>query len=349
MGFRRTVGPIGESQMKWIRRAGLMLAGIIVVALLFGIVYESLGRSRAAEEFPAIGKLVDIGGRRIQLDCRGSGTPTVVFESGLDMIGSLAWVSVHDSIAAETRACAYSRAGIMWSDPRPGPQSGRLVAEDLHNALAAAGELPPFILVAHSIGGPYAMIYTKSYGRDVAGLVLVDASHPDQVERLKSLTPVTLQGSLKMYRIASTLRRFGIVRKLAAADSAPPQPILSVKATAAYASISLPAMLKEADGFDQTMTDAGMSRQLGDRPLAVLTAAAPMPATDLTAMKMTEAQGRQYKALWMEMQKDEASWSTLGRQQSVQSGHYIQFEQPATVIAAVQSVIDAVRNDNGSH
>jgi pimeloyl-ACP methyl ester carboxylesterase len=335
--------------MKWIRRAGLMLAGIIALALLLGFVYEGLGRSRAAKEFPAIGKLVDIGGRRIQLDCRGSGTPTVVFESGLDMSGSLAWLGVHDSIAAGTRACAYSRAGIMWSDSHTGPQTGKLVAEDLHKVLAAAGERPPFILVAHSIGGPYAMIYTKSYGRDVAGLVLVDASHPDQVERLKSLTPVTLQGSLRMYRVASSLRRFGIVRKLAAADSAPPQPTHSVKASAAYASISLPAMLKEADGFDQTMTEAGTFRQLGDRPLIVLTAAAPIPTTDLTAMKMTEAQGHQYQALWLEMQKDEASWSTRGRQQSVQSGHYIQFEQPATVIAAVRSVIDAVRNDNGSH
>ncbi|HJP59587.1 MAG TPA: hypothetical protein VJ865_06295, partial [Gemmatimonadaceae bacterium] len=102
---------------KWLSRIGLAVVGIIALVVLTGAGYEVAGRRSAAREFPPPGKLVDIGGRRIQLDCRGSGTPIVVFESGLDMNGSLSWYSVHDSIAKQTRACAYSRAGVMWSDP----------------------------------------------------------------------------------------------------------------------------------------------------------------------------------------------------------------------------------------
>jgi len=112
--------------------------------------------------FPLQGKLVDIGGRRIQLDCRGTGSPIVIFESGLDINGSLSWSAVHDEIAKTTRACAYSRAGIMWSDPKDGPQNAKTIAEDLHAALAAAGEKPPFVLVGHSLGGPYIMTYTNT-------------------------------------------------------------------------------------------------------------------------------------------------------------------------------------------
>lgn len=335
--------------MKWMGRAAYTLTGLLVLVMLFGMSYEQLGRRKAASQFPVEGKLVDIGGRRMQLDCRGSGSPTVVFENGLDVLGSLSWSAVHDSIAATTRVCAYSRAGIMWSDPHAGPQTGKLIAEDLHKVLTTAGERPPFVIVAHSIGGPYALIFTKYYGSEVAGIVFVDATHPDQVERLKDLTPVTLEGSLKMYRIVSALRSFGLARKLAAVDSAPPQPVRAVRGTAAYASVSLPALLKEADGFNETMAEARSSRTLGDRPMIVLTAAAPMSAADRTTMKMTEAQSREYQSRWLEMQKEEASWSSRGSQQSIQSSHYIQFEQPAAVISAVRTVVANVRNNGGSH
>lgn len=330
--------------MKWIRRAGLALVSVIVLAVLVGAGYEAAGRRRAAKDFPAPGKLVDIGGRRIQIDCSGSGSPTVVFEAGLDMGGSLSWSGVHDSIARTTRACAYSRAGIMWSDAMDGPQTGKNVAEDLHLALAKAGERPPFVMVGHSLGSPYIMIYTKYFGSEVAGLVFVDATHPDQVERFRSLTPFTLAASTKSLRVGAWFRRVGLVRKLAPTDSAPGQPINAAKATAAYASTSLPAMLKEVDGFGQTLAEAGSFRQLGNRPLFVLTAMAPMSKENLAMMKMTAAQGQQYKARWLELHNDEASWSSCSQHQTVDSDHYIQFENPQVVIAAVRSVINSVRS-----
>jgi pimeloyl-ACP methyl ester carboxylesterase len=334
--------------MRWIRRVGLVLGSLILVIALIGAAYEAVGRRRAANDFPAPGKLVDIGGRRIQIDCRGSGSPTVVFEDGLDVGGSTSWMGVHDSISKTTRACAYSRAGVMWSDARDGAQSGKHVAEDLHSALSIAGEHPPFVMVGHSLGGPYIMIYTKYFGSDVAGLVFVDASHPDQVATFRSLTPMTLASSVKAFRVASLFSRFGLVRKFAAADSAPPQPIRAARASAAYASTSLSGMLKEVDAFDQTLAEAGTFRKLGDRPIFVLTATAPMSKADLEQMKMTVAQGAEYQARWLTMQNDEASWSTRSQHQSIESGHYIQFEHPSVVIAAVRSVIDSVRSNQKS-
>ena len=163
---------------------GLALAGVLGLIVAGGAALEAVGKWQAHRGHPPMGKLVDVGGRRIQIDCRGQGSPTVVFESGLDMMGSLSWSAVHDDIAASTRACAYSRAGILWSDPAEGPRDARAVADDLHAALKQAGEQGPLVLVGHSLGGPYAMVYTQAYGDEVAGLVLVDATHPDQIARL---------------------------------------------------------------------------------------------------------------------------------------------------------------------
>jgi hypothetical protein len=79
---------------------------------------ETFFEAEAVRDYPVEGKLVDIGGRRIQIDCRGEGGPTVVFQSGGDMLGSLGWKPVMEKVSARTRACAYSRAGILWSDPQ---------------------------------------------------------------------------------------------------------------------------------------------------------------------------------------------------------------------------------------
>lgn len=95
-------------------RIVLWSTAFLALVVLAGVAYEQLGRYRAQRDFPAPGTMVDVGGgRRIQLDCRGSGSPTVVFEAGLSVDGSLSWSAVQPAVAARTRACAYSRAELI--------------------------------------------------------------------------------------------------------------------------------------------------------------------------------------------------------------------------------------------
>src|SRR3954447_9736477 len=94
-------------RMRWLKRIGLSVLALLVAAMLTGFIYEVWSRHRVVAEFPPHGLLIDIGGRRIHLDCRGTGTPIVVFESGLDMYGSLSWSAVQDQVARTTRACSY--------------------------------------------------------------------------------------------------------------------------------------------------------------------------------------------------------------------------------------------------
>jgi pimeloyl-ACP methyl ester carboxylesterase len=335
--------------LRWIRYVALGLVGLVALVLLVGAGYEANGRRAAARDFPPPGRLVDVGGRRIQIDCRGAGSPTVVFESGLAIDGSLAWSRVHDSIATTTRACTYSRAGIMWSDARSGPRLGRDVAEDLHAALGAAGERAPLVMVGHSSGGPYVVAYTARYGTDVAGIVLVDASHPDQVARFREVTPVTLKQSLRPFRIAAALSWTGLVRVMAAAAPGEAhEPPEVTRAKAAYASTSLAAMLNEANGLDSTFAEEAVSHQLGDRPLIVLTAGAAPSSDDLRALQMTPAQGTRKTAIWKAMQADEATWSSHGQHTVVADAtHAIQLDRPDVVIAAVRAVVDSVRVRRG--
>jgi pimeloyl-ACP methyl ester carboxylesterase len=172
------------------------VACLLAIAVVSGASFEAIMRSRAETHYPAPGRLVDIGGRRLQMDCRGSGAPTVVLESGLDNLGSRCWAAVHDSIARTTRVCAYGRAGVMWSDRAPAPFDARRVAQDLHAVLIARGETAPWVMVGHSLGGPYVMLFTSRYNEEVAGLVFVDASHPAQLAHFrealgKSMQPAT--------------------------------------------------------------------------------------------------------------------------------------------------------------
>lgn len=136
-----------------------------------------LARHRLPRPYVPQGELVDIGGRSLYLDCRGTGTPTVVLESGMGD-GAGAWAAVHDDLAATTRTCAYDRAGRGSSDPR-GLHTLGDAATDLRALLSAAGVEPPFVLVGHSLGGDHVRVFADRYRDEVAGVVLVDAFDPD--------------------------------------------------------------------------------------------------------------------------------------------------------------------------
>src|SRR4051812_32204466 len=87
--------------------------------------------SESLDEFTHPHTLVDIGGRKLNLVCMGSGDKTVLFDAG-GSDWSVIWALVQPSVARRTRACSYDRAGLGYSDPAPGARSPVAVAEDLH-------------------------------------------------------------------------------------------------------------------------------------------------------------------------------------------------------------------------
>lgn len=341
----------GHAALRWLGRGLLAILALALLVIAFGAGYEVWARQTARDRFPPPGKLVDVGaGRRIHIDCRGHGTPTVVLLSGLDANGALAWSAVHDQIAAFTRVCAYDRAGIMYSDPSPLTHDAKLSTSDLHAALAAAGEAGPFVLTGHSLGGPYIDHYVRTYPGEVSGLVFVDGSHPDQIKAFEAIGLNKLAANASaMEKLMRDLTWTGWTELPFVRISAPGMPARAAANAQAFLAPSLPAVLQELDALSATLAEGGTLRDLGPHPLGarptvILTALKPPPPATLKAMGMTVEQAARQRQIWTELHNDEASWSTRSRHQLVPDAtHYIQFDRPDLVVSAVREVVAEVR------
>ena len=149
---------------------------------------RSSSPSPAATVLPIRVMRIDIGGYRLYVRCmghEGHGSPTVIFEAGLGSDVHV-WDQVQPAVAQSTQACAYDRANAGQSDQRPATLkvSAQQLARDLHALLVNANLPGPYVLVGHSLGGLFVQMYACQYPQEVAGIVLVDSTHPEQAMRL---------------------------------------------------------------------------------------------------------------------------------------------------------------------
>jgi pimeloyl-ACP methyl ester carboxylesterase len=331
---------------------------LVFLTSLSGFTYEQIGRSRDGSRLPPrIGRAIDLGGRTLNLSCSGEGTPTVILEAGGDEPG-YAWAPVQAKIATFTRACSYDRAGVGWSDPPPRPRTSATVVSDLHQMLERAGVPPPYVLVGASIGGEYARIYTRRYPDEVAGLVFVDSSHPDQQEPPFMLSAFNRMSPAGRRRICSALPfmvRFGVLRFVASRMAGPPRSELSreqeilreLDAQPGAARVDAEQTCAATEGgrlvptlgtgnpeLDNAARNAG---SLGDRPLVVLTAG------EYWAPQGLQRQAADYHERWIhQLQASLAQLSSRGRQVVVDA-HHDMAEAPEAVVTATREVVDEVR------
>jgi pimeloyl-ACP methyl ester carboxylesterase len=151
------------------------LIGLLTLCTI-GYLYEQRARARDTRLYQPPGRLLDVGGYRLHLNCTGENAPTVVLDYGLE--GSyLDWYKVQPEIARFARVCSYDRAGYGWSDTSPRPRVPSVMADELYRLLQAAGEKPPYILAAHSYGSVVGQTFAFRYPNETAGLVLIDGVH----------------------------------------------------------------------------------------------------------------------------------------------------------------------------
>lgn len=130
----------------------------------------------SAQPYPAPGRLVGIGGRKLHLHCTGKGRPVVVLMAGGGAF-SIDWALVQPRVAETTRVCSYDRAGLGWSDPGPLEDSVEQTVADLQAVLKASGEKGPYILAGASIGGIFIRAYQRAFPDEVGGLVFTNSSN----------------------------------------------------------------------------------------------------------------------------------------------------------------------------
>jgi pimeloyl-ACP methyl ester carboxylesterase len=262
---------------------------IVIGAATAGFVYQTIATQRDRQRFPPPGQLVDIGGRRLHLNVMGenNASPTVILEAGMASISSN-WAWVQREIAKSTRVVAYDRAGLGWSDPGEKPLDAAKSARDLHTALQRAGIQPPYVLAGHSYGGLVVRMFTDQYPDEVAGLALVDSSHPDQWVRI----PTSRDGQMVAFanRVSALLTRFGLMRLFHLEESyivgLPPREYAEMRAYLCTPT----GWLVGADGLgawrDFSRQQVNAARSLGDLPLVVLS----VTEQDLYADVLTQLQ-----------------------------------------------------------
>ena len=162
--------------MKW-SRAALLVTAVVGSAAAVQQALTVRDRTR----YPAPGLLVHVDGHQMHLQVRGpdSAGPTVVLEAGKGSF-SPNWYWVQTELAPTVRSVAYDRAGLGWSRRSRRPRDAQTIAIELRDALREAGLDPPYVLAGHSFGGLAMRAFADLYPALTAGLVLVDASHPDQ-------------------------------------------------------------------------------------------------------------------------------------------------------------------------
>lgn len=270
--------------------------------------------------------LVDIGGgREMFLECRGAGSPTVILVSGYrndaDIWDSVAidpatgHTAVLPGVAGFTRVCAYDRPGtvldgehVSRSDPMPMPRTAQDVVADLHQLLQVAGVPDPYILAGHSFGGLFSRLYASTYPEEVAGLVMVDALPETIPTHLTTAEWHDYRNAIQL--VPEVLEGYSDLETL------------------------------DVDASFTQMRDAAAATPYQDKPLVVITRTEPfgIPEASLGFSPDT------LETAWLAAQMDLIALTPDAHHLVAdQSAHYVQITQPDVVIAAIRSVVDAVR------
>ncbi len=258
----------------------------------------------------------DIGGRAIQLTCRGTGAPTVVVDAGMGTAPAEdpSWQAIAARVAEHTRVCLYDRAGLGGSGAAPERvRTSADAATDLRNALHVARLEGPYLIAGHSIGGLHAQVFASLYPGETAGLVLLSSTHPDQIDTWLSILPASAPDEEKAVTEARTY-------------------LMSMA--------NDPLKNEERLDFKASAAQARALRSLGSKPVVI--------ATHSVSYRMvpglSEPIAVKLEAATQRMQRGLLSLSSRAKQNiSETAGHGLPHEDPSFVIDNILEAVAMVR------
>jgi pimeloyl-ACP methyl ester carboxylesterase len=317
------------------------------------------GQTAADPPYPPPGRLVDIGGWRLHLNCTGTaapGQPTVVLEAGIGAF-SVEWALLQPRVAPFARVCSYDRAGVGWSELGPAPRTRHQMAFELHTLLERAGERAPYLLVGQSFGGSVVRLYAAVYRSEVAGMVLVDTGHLTGVSNIngelvrlserstgRPIPPPAATSPFRESELSPNVRTQieAAARQNGPQANEPPRDRLPDEAQRmrVWALSQVKHYVAHFNPFDSEELALLVAEQdrkehpFGDLPLVVLSRGTPAHTGDSQWIEDERVQGQ--VAL--------AKLSRRGRQViAVGSGHHIQIEDPELVVSAIREVLSGLK------
>lgn len=327
--------PPRRGALRRIGRGLAILVGLVLILGAAGAVYESAAEAADARAYPPPGRMIDIGGYRLHLNCAGTGEPTVVIDAGWGGWSADWSIGVQPEASKTTRVCTYDRAGMGWSEPGPLPRTVEHFARELHTLLERADVAGPYVLVGHSMGGLTMRVFAHAYPADAAGVVLVESMSPSQAKPAVPAPPPLPSAPPSTLSILTLPARVGLLRLLAGSPTTASG--VTPELAGAYAAFSVTprsvqTALDEGRGLPESMVQAGAVKSLGSVPLIVLS-------------RGLVQDGAAQDAAWQRWQTDLLRLSSNSRQlKADHSGHDIERDQPEAAVAAIVRMVGLVRS-----
>ncbi|KMQ66523.1 hypothetical protein ACM46_03045 [Chryseobacterium angstadtii] len=311
--------------LKTFKFIGKLILGILIVLLFLGGCY----RLFSSKSVPP-GKLVNVNGTNIHVRAEGEkkSLPTIIIEAGAHSnTDMLHWLA--EGLKNKTRVIRYDRDGKWFSELSNGDgRSPEFYARQLHELLEKIGEKPPYILVGHSMGGPYTRIFRDLYPNEVEGIVFIDSSHPEQWKRLAQKELVT-KGQARLLKIGSVLADLGILGIYENTLSKPvyqgdglPQEVHSRSRSLTSNSGEVYRMfLRENELTNKVLMRAGQAKDLDSLPVLVFTATEQYKESQKERYRKDGIDPEKQVQLWFDMQKELKELSSNGKQIIMNASH----------------------------
>src|SRR5487761_876331 len=216
---------------RWLRLLRRDLKWLLVL-LLVGALYQFVATKIDEHRYPPPGRLVDVRGYRMQIDCLGSGSPIAIVDSGL------------------------GDSSLSWARVQPG------IAHELHALLQRSGTDPPYILVGHSWGGLNMQVYASMDRSELAVMVLVDSSHENQMSRFPQEIKKSIPKEYFQMREAEILMPFRIPRLPGSCGGNPPE-LKDETLAVGCRTRTMTEIIAESKAFDNDREDALLQAVLG--------------------------------------------------------------------------------------
>ena len=326
-------GKVSGNSQRMVRRCALALVILCTVTVMVSSILNAFAIRFFPGRNPPPGDIYIVDGHKMHIFCTGSGSPTLVLESGLGN-DSFVWGKVQPALSRTTRVCSYDRAGYGYSDALPVPRDADHIATELHDLLIQAKVVGPIVLMGHSMGGIYIRDYATRYPDEVAGLIFVDASTPLQghAPSLKPGKRSSQSPTMLLTRLAfiTNVPRLAGTCSWSRPDSDPPAWRLLAEG---LCHPQFHAWMEESDSFDLSGEETVHTGPYGALPVLIFSHD-PARTKQLT----------NFEAAWTQMQEGLKKLSTRSRRIVARdSTHYVQLDRSQLVENEVSRLIEQIR------
>jgi pimeloyl-ACP methyl ester carboxylesterase len=323
--IRRMRAISAKDYCPWRKRAeSAVLSFIVLLAILLGgsSSFNAIKLYRFRSTNPPPGSFYSVDGRKMRINCTGSGSPVIILEAGSGGDG-LVWGGVQPVLSKTTRVCSYDRAGLGWSEPRPGTRDADRIAGELHELLRQAKLTGPFVLMGHSVAGLYMRDYVSHYPTDVAGVIFVDSVVPSPSRNNGTNWP------LIMTAVSRPAFILGIPRLIGACSHPKPgfDASTGILQREDVCHTEYGACLAELEGRDRSDQETANTGPYGWLPILILShdPAQKGVVSDQSQEELKKLSARSRRVI------------------AKSSGHYIMFDRPDVIEREVSLFVEQIR------